>query len=258
MGIDKHNCDITKKEEVTIENEEYKDMITRNKILLQEANNNAIIAALNEIGETYSITNIKYQIIYISSEAKTTFEVGDQIKELENQTITSVEEYSNILNNYNIGDTVEIKVLDKDDKEQIRTAQIYEEENKKLTGIYIVELKDITNKKDITYKFKENKSGGLMMALTIYNALTDEDLTKGRKIVGTGTIDEQGNIGEIDGIKYKLAGAEKANADIFLWPTNNLEEAIKEKEKNNYKITIIEATTLKNTIKKLNITGQHS
>ena len=86
------------------------------------------------------------------------------------------------------------------------------------------------------------------MALTIYNALTQEDITNGKKIVGTGTISEDGIVGEIDGIKYKLAGAEKANAEIFLCPTGNFEEALKEKEINNYNIEIIEATTLENTI----------
>ena len=34
------------------------------------------------------------------------------------------------------------------------------------------------------------------MSLTIYNELTEEDITKGRKIVGTGTIDIHGKVGE--------------------------------------------------------------
>lgn len=54
-----------------------------------------------------------------------------------------------------------------------------------------------------------------MTTLEIYNSLTDDDLTKGYKIVGTGTIDMEGNVGMIGGVKYKLKGAIKKKADIF-------------------------------------------
>ena len=55
-------------------------------------------------------------------------------------------------------------------------------------------------------------------ALLIYDYLTEEDITKGRTIVGTGTIDENGNVGSIGGVKYKLKGAVKNKAEIFLVP----------------------------------------
>ena len=41
------------------------------------------------------------------------------------------------------------------------------------------------------------------------NAITEYDITKGLMIAGTGTIDSVGNVGEIGGVTYKLAGAEK-------------------------------------------------
>ena len=58
-------------------------------------------------------------------------------------------------------------------------------------------------------------------------------------IVGTGTISSDGSVGEIGGVKYKLNGAVKSKADIFLVPKgSNYKEALKEKEKNNYDIEI--------------------
>ena len=63
--------------------------------------------------------------------------------------------------------------------------------------------------------------------LAIYNYLTEEDITHGKTIVGTGTIDINGNVGEISGVKYKLQGAIKEKADIFLVPSgDNYNEAI--------------------------------
>ena len=61
------------------------------------------------------------------------------------------------------------------------------------------------------------------------NNLTEEDITKGKKIVGTGTIEEDGSVGSIGGVKYKLNGAVRQKADIFLVPAGeNYEEALKE------------------------------
>ena len=87
-----------------------------------------------------------------------------------------------------------------------------------------------------------------MTALVIFNKLISYDITKGYKIAGTGTIDEDGTVGEIDGVKYKLKGAVKDKADVFLVPSGNYEEAIKLKEKNNYKIKIIEVKTFEDAI----------
>ena len=87
-----------------------------------------------------------------------------------------------------------------------------------------------------------------MCALDIYNKITKFDLTKGRKISGTGSIDENGKIGEIGGVKYKLAGAVKNKADIFIVPTNNYEEAVSLKKKYKYNIEIIKADNLHDVI----------
>ena len=61
-------------------------------------------------------------------------------------------------------------------------------------------------------------SAGLMMTLEIISQLTGEDLTRGYRIAGTGTIDANGNVGQIGGIEYKLMAADKENADYFFVP----------------------------------------
>ena len=78
-----------------------------------------------------------------------------------------------------------------------------------------------------------------MLTLTIYNAISDEDIIKGRNIAGTGTISSDGSVGEIDGIKYKIMGAAKNNMDIVFVPSNNYEEAINTKEKYDYNLEIV-------------------
>jgi PDZ domain-containing protein len=68
-------------------------------------------------------------------------------------------------------------------------------------------------------------SAGLMWALGVTDLLTEEDLTAGRQVAGTGTIDLQGRVGPIGGVRLKIVAAEEAGADLFLVPRGNMAEA---------------------------------
>jgi Lon-like protease len=68
-------------------------------------------------------------------------------------------------------------------------------------------------------------STGLMLALTLIDAMTAGDLAGGRRIAGTGTIAADGTVGPIGGVAAKVAGAQRADADVFLVPPLNGREA---------------------------------
>lgn len=68
-------------------------------------------------------------------------------------------------------------------------------------------------------------SAGLMWALGVTDTLTPGDLSRGRSVAGTGSIDLEGNVGPIGGVALKVAAAEDAGADLFFLPTENLAEA---------------------------------
>ena len=127
-------------------------------------------------------------------------------------------------------------------------------DNEKKIGVGITINYIIETDPKVDVKFKNNEagpSGGLMMTIGIYDKLTNSNLSKNKKICGTGTIDIDGNVGEIGGVKYKLRGAVDNGCDIFLAPTDNFKEVKKEKEKNKYNIEIYEAKTFTDTIKYL-------
>ncbi|AXL90850.1 PDZ/DHR/GLGF domain-containing protein [Streptomyces sp. CB09001] len=64
-------------------------------------------------------------------------------------------------------------------------------------------------------------SAGLMFALGIYDKLTPGDLTGGKFVAGTGTIDDNGKVGPIGGIGMKTIGAHDKGAQYFLTPADN-------------------------------------
>ena len=97
----------------------------------------------------------------------------------------------------------------------------------------------------------KSEKGVTLLTLTIYNAISGEDLIKGRNIAGTGTINLYGTVGEIDGVKYKIMGANNSNMDIVFVPSANYEEAISVKEKYNYDMDIIKVDTFNEVLEYL-------
>lgn len=68
-------------------------------------------------------------------------------------------------------------------------------------------------------------SAGLMLALGAYDAATEDTLAGGRVIAGTGTIDLAGNVGPVDGIAAKVRGALLVDAEVFVVPDSQIEQA---------------------------------
>lgn len=87
-------------------------------------------------------------------------------------------------------------------------------------------------------------SGGLLQTLAIYNMLVVEDITQGLKIAGTGTIQYDGSVGYIGGVKQKIATAYLNKVDVFFMPNlddnyiyDNYQEALKACEELDIKDT---------------------
>lgn len=68
-------------------------------------------------------------------------------------------------------------------------------------------------------------SAGLIFALAVVDKLTPGELTGGRFVAGTGTILSSGEVGPIEGIRFKMAAAGEAGATVFLVPGANCEAA---------------------------------
>ncbi|WP_328387611.1 YlbL family protein [Nocardia sp. NBC_00416] len=68
-------------------------------------------------------------------------------------------------------------------------------------------------------------SAGLMFSLALVEKLSPGDLDGGSFVAGTGSIDEDGKVGAIGGIQYKMMAAREAGAETFLVPAGNCNEA---------------------------------
>ena len=88
-------------------------------------------------------------------------------------------------------------------------------------GILVSGRYDFPLEIDIALENVGGPSAGLMFALGIVDKLDSRDLTGGKVIAGTGTINARGEVGGIGGIRHKLYGAQNDGASWFLAPAGN-------------------------------------
>ena len=234
--------DIEKSEDVELNDDETpEDIMFRNRIYLENANQTAIMLAYQKAEKKVSISGKHFYIIYVDKKEDNGLRVGDELVKVNGKEINEVEDYTKEIQNFAVGDKVKVTVI-RNDKETDVVATVKEGEDYKVTGVSVSTIYEYKTDPKIELKFKDSEggpSGGLMLTLAIYDKLTKGDLTNGLTIVGTGTISSDGTVGEIGGVKYKLNGAVKKGTDIFLVPKgNNYKEALKEKEEHDYDIEI--------------------
>lgn len=245
--------DIVKKENITAEGESMDELMLRERLYLQESIDTAIINAYKQAGKEINIKSVINNVSYISEESKTDLKIGDQIISVNGINISSIVELKEIVEKLEENEKVNLKIKRKD-KEREAYATTYKIEGITKIGISFVTTYDYETTPSVKIKSKSTEagsSGGLMMSLTVYNGITNTDITKGKKIVGTGTIGIDGNVGEIGGVKYKLIGAVKNKADVFICPEENYAEALEVAKEKDYDIKIISVGTFEEALKKL-------
>lgn len=195
---------------------------------------------------------IEYNGVYVVSvrdgmPAEGKLEMGDRITGIDGHTIKEADDLINYIDDKEAGDQINMEV-----KREEQTIEVglelgaYEELDGKVgMGIELVTNRHVKVDPEIHFSSGNigGPSAGLMFALEIYDQLTEEDLTKGYQVIGTGALDYQGNILRIGGIDKKVVAADRAGGDIFFAP---YEEGAKD---SNYEVAKKTAEEINTTMK---------
>jgi len=242
------NWDLHKISNQQISNEDANEIYIRNKVMLENSTSNATYVAYNYANKDINIK--EKENIVIATTKNNGFKIGDIIISIDGKSVENINTIKEYLNTLNVGEKVTILIKRKNQEKKI-TITI---EQDKLLGIVMITnyIYEINEDLDINFRNGEGgSSGGLILSLGIYSQITGIDILKGRHIAGTGTIDIDGNIGQIDGIKYKIAGAVRNHMDIVLVPSDNYNEAKQVIETNKYNIELVKISTFKEAIEYL-------
>ena len=203
---------------------------------MRTSENVAIAVALKNIGYEIETKGEGVAVVGLldDSPVKDKLKKGDLLNSINNVQIFSATEFISTLRTYSIGETVSIGLIRVVDgvSEQlfIETTLIEHVEYKgePMVGFLattVNERFDFPFAIDIKTGNVGGPSAGLMMALNVYNNLIPEDITNSMVVAGTGTIEIDGSVGPVGGIKQKIIAAKRAGAELILVPVANFEEA---------------------------------
>jgi len=146
---------------------------------------------------------------------------GDIITSIDGKSAKKAKEFAAILAEKKPGDVVKLGGTRGGKPFEASVPLIKMESTGKAgVGFYRDAVLKVTAPDPVKFDFNDTggPSAGLMMTLEIVAQLTGEDLTRGYRIAGTGTIAADGSVGQIGGIQYKLMAADREKADYFLVP----------------------------------------
>jgi Lon-like protease len=227
--------EVTKASYVTFPDESEKEMRVRELNYMDTAQTTATYVAYKEAGKHPKIIHQGVLILNVNSKmpAGKVLKAGDVIKEFNGKKITQISDLEGLLKGKTLGDPIQLTVKRGKELKEVQTKlgefpkEWLPKDVKHKVGLGILQSEDISLDVNPPVKFDTQgiggPSAGMMMTLEILEQLTKEDLTKGYDICGTGTIDFDGTVGPIGGIKQKVVAADKAGADIFFAPESDHE-----------------------------------
>ncbi|AST92164.1 MULTISPECIES: SepM family pheromone-processing serine protease [Sutcliffiella] len=180
-------------------------------------------------------------------------QIGDRIVEVDGIETPNSDVFMGLVGEKAVGDTLNVTFVRDDEVDTVPiTLQPFPDEPERAgVGIQLVTDLEITTSPNVEIDSAKigGPSAGLMFSLEIYNQLMDEDIAKGYKIAGTGTINQNGEVGRIGGAKQKVYAAHKSGVDYFFAPyengaeNSNYNEAVAAAEDIGTKMVIVPVNT---------------
>jgi PDZ domain-containing protein len=194
-----------------------------NAIQMEGSQQEATAVALRALGHDVPTHVVIAELLEVSK-AKDVLEAGDRLVTIAGVPASDADKVREAIQTVEPGETLPVEVSRDNETLELVVPTIEGQEGKTALGVLLRLDHDFPAKVSISAGEVGGPSAGLMFALGIYDKLTPGSLTGSKEIAGTGTIDDDGIVGPIGGIKQKLAGAREDGAEFFLAPADNCSE----------------------------------
>ncbi len=201
--------------------------LKRAQVMMDDSKVVATLAALRALGRDGVGSGVKVIEVLEKSPSKGRLEVGDVIKRINGTDICIGSDLRVGIKSTEGLEPVNLEVVRKSSgaTELVQMVPL-EEQGFRYIGVGVETVKCVLPV-NVTIDTANigGPSAGLSMTLAILDRLTAGELTGGQVIAATGTIDGDGSVGDVGGVKQKTAGVIAAGAKLFLVPPGEEREA---------------------------------
>lgn len=201
-----------------------------NQQLMDESEITAKAVALRRLGYEVPVRGDGATIVQVSkgSAADGVLRPGDVVTSADGQAVHVADELGPIVRRHRPGEPVSVTFERAGEPRTVTLTSGQNQEHQAFLGIAVLT-------RNLRYDFPvdvridpgpvSGPSAGLAFTLTVLQELTKADLTGGRRVATTGTIEPDGSVGEVGGVKQKAVTARRAGATLMLVPRSELREA---------------------------------
>ncbi|KOX12189.1 PDZ domain-containing protein [Nocardiopsis sp. NRRL B-16309] len=196
----------------------------RQTVQMNDSQTDATAAALSQLGIAYDAVPQVADTVE-DMPAHGVVETGDVIVAVDGRTVPTTASGDEELvgsaavvewvSSREPGEPVEL-TLDRDGETVDVEMETHQGDNGAAVGVLIADDMDFPVEVEISVGDIGGPSAGMMFSLGIMDRLTEESLTGGANVAGSGTITSAGQIGGISGIPQKMVSARRDGADYFL------------------------------------------
>jgi PDZ domain-containing protein len=225
--------DLVRREALRRPDESEEDFVSRNRASMDLSKETAIALALRRLG--YEVVTRSDGVVVAEVlegvPANLVIEVDDVIRKVDGIDVELPEDIGTVLEGKSPGDVIAIE-LERGGVSRTVDVELSTREDQPgqpVIGVSVAALNprfDYPFPIDIDAGLLGGPSAGMMYTLAVMDVLEPGDLAAGQIVAGTGTIDSEGNVGEIGGIRQKVVAAEAAGAEFMLVPAANYDEAL--------------------------------
>ncbi len=148
---------------------------------------------------------------------------GDRILQVEGETIDGVEDLGRVLEGLEPGDRVSMRIDRPEVGEldvEVELTASPDDPDRTIVGFFPFDTRRVELPFDLNIDTGSigGPSAGLAFTLTLIDELTEGELTGGAGIAVTGTIELDGSVGPIGGLRQKASAVAQTGVDVFIVP----------------------------------------
>jgi PDZ domain-containing protein len=222
LDMANHDVELLPRNLVYPDQQDDQEIDRENAEAMDVSKDTATVVALRQVGYDIEPSGVEITEVLAGTPAHGKLKPSDRILEADGHKVHSTEQVRAAIGGHKAGERVTFKI-ERIGRTSIVPVTLQQVDGEPRVGIV---LRDVFPSLPVKVSIETQNhiggpSAGLMFTLSIIDKLTEEDLTAGRRIAGTGEIALDGGVLPVGGVAEKLVAVDRMGVRTFFIPEGN-------------------------------------